>query len=627
MIYYRGNMVKMIKPEQWEPMDGIHLEEAANEVIWSENNTLVVAGPGTGKTELLAQKAGFLFATNRCAYPRKILAISFKRDAAENLRKRVVKRYGNEVKDRFVSLTYDSFAKSILDRFRLALPEGNIPNANYLVNNDDATDRIIEQAFKEEGYSPYVSEIKSSTKRFYEKTIDEINLPLCGDSFGERIWKNLLAGFGGNNSCLTFHMISKLATYIVKTERNVRRAMQLTYSHIFLDEFQDTTDLQYELVKACFLNSFCNITAVGDNKQRIMLWAGARRTVFKDFYNEFHADCKRLIMNHRSAPRLVELQKSMYEVLKDTTVKVETSDKWDVEDGRICLLISKDEKAERDWIIENIKEHMEEGISANEICILCKQKPLVYTEALIKELSDNGISARVENDYQDLLKEPIVELVISIMKLSINVRLPDEWEYVQEETLLMKGVNFNSSIDDYYSIQRDLSNLFENCGAIMCDEEKADIFKRIIKEIVNFYGKDRIKAHYTGYSQGNYLKEVLKKFIRLFDLELDRVLYDWNVAIENFEGINSIPIMTIHKSKGLEYSAVFFIGLEDSAFWNFKNQPEEDRCAFFVALSRAKRFVAFSYCEYRAGKNQRRNEINEFFELLQRPGMAEIIER
>ena len=90
---------------------------------------------------------------------------------------------------------------------------------------------------------------------------------------------------------------------------------------------------------------------------------------------------------------------------------------------------------------------------------------------------------------------------------------------------------------------------------------------------------------------------------------------------------NVVRIMTIHKSKGLEYNAVYFIGLEDSAFWNFRNQPDEDRCTFFVALSRAKASVTFTFCKKRTGMKcpmQRHNAINEFFDLLQRPGIAEV---
>ena len=86
--------------------------------------------------------------------------------------------------------------------------------------------------------------------------------------------------------------------------------------------------------------------------------------------------------------------------------------------------------------------------------------------------------------------------------------------------------------------------------------------------------------------------------------------------------------MTIHKSKGLEYSVVYFVGLEDSAFWKFKQQPGEERCAFFVALSRAKKQVTFTFCKNRESnwKPQTHDDINEFYELLTQPGVAEIIE-
>ena len=58
--------------------------------------------------------------------------------------------------------------------------------------------------------------------------------------------------------------------------------------------------------------------------------------------------------------------------------------------------------------------------------------------------------------------------------------------------------------------------------------------------------------------------------------------------------------MTIHKSKGLEYHTVVFVGFEDSAFWNFRNKPTEESCTFFVAFSRAKNRVVFTFCEHRA---------------------------
>lgn len=110
--------------------------------------------------------------------------------------------------------------------------------------------------------------------------------------------------------------------------------------------------------------------------------------------------------------------------------------------------------------------------------------------------------------------------------------------------------------------------------------------------------------------------------------ELENAEFDWQLALENFEGVHSIPIMTIYKSKGLEYDTVYFVGLEDKAFWNFSQRSEEDRCAFFVALSRAKREVMFTFCKrryYNSQIIQSHKNINEFFELLKTPGIAQII--
>ncbi len=116
-------MMKLIKINEWVPADGMTLEKNADNVATKIENNLVVAGPGAGKTELLAQKACFLLQTNSCKFPHKILAISFKRDAAYNLKERVRLRCGNELASKFDSLTFDSFAKQLVDRFKHALPE------------------------------------------------------------------------------------------------------------------------------------------------------------------------------------------------------------------------------------------------------------------------------------------------------------------------------------------------------------------------------------------------------------------------------------------------------------------------------------------------------------------------
>ena len=283
-----------IGKEDWCPAAGFRLEVEAMDTVINDKNTLVVAGPGAGKTELLAQRACFLLETNTCRYPKKILAISFKKDAADNLKERVELRCGKELASRFESKTYDAFAKEIVDRFKNSLDESYRPSNNYnIAENSD-----VRRAFEIAGLSFRGNQ--TDFNRAYGNKLSINKLPLHTD-FIDKIfidaWNVLLKGNKDNNfeSSLTFEMISRLAEYLIRTNRYIKKAIEMTYSHVFLDEFQDTTSIQYDLVKACFFKTETIITAVGDGKQRIMLWAGARKSIFEDFQNDFLSQKRTLI--------------------------------------------------------------------------------------------------------------------------------------------------------------------------------------------------------------------------------------------------------------------------------------------------------------------------------------------
>ena len=616
--------MRIVAADKWIPCDNIVLEDNAKKAVQTNRNVLVVAGPGAGKTELLAQKACYLFQTNICKDPLKILAISFKKDAAENLKKRVDERCGRDFDSRFVSLTYDAFFKSIVDHFRFALPEDIRPETSYLVEDQD----VIATAFAKAGFNNDQGWNKSRTRKYYEDVISSVKLPFSKSGLGEKVWRLLLKGFDDKKPTLTFKMISILAEYIISTNPKIKKGIQLTYKYVFLDEFQDTTDLQYSIVKECFLSSGSILTAVGDNKQRIMLWAGARKTVFKDFEKDFNAETQKLLMNHRSAPRLVDLQRRMYASLNENGQAVKSSNRWNPDDGEISLLISQNEQEEAVEVAENIYKKILSGTEPSNICILCKQRPETYVTKIVSELSQRGVCARIETDYQDLLKEPIVEILSAFLRLAIDIKNPNEWEMLLISMSEMWGIDSCTDNENYYNMQDELGKEIEYLKSMLPIVTNKREFHDILKHLIGFLGIDRIKAMFPCYEQGKYINEQLTRYQDLLWKEFEVVESNWIQALENFEGKHSVPIMTIHKSKGLEYEVVCFVGLEDSAFWNFRSQPEEDRCAFFVALSRAKKEVMFTFSHYRdRGRYsyQSHNEINEFFELLQEPGVAKII--
>ncbi|MBF0585186.1 MAG: UvrD-helicase domain-containing protein [Magnetococcales bacterium] len=124
----------LIPPERWVPNGVDALEPTAEEVVRGDGSFAVIAGPGAGKTELLAQKAAFLLQTGKCPSPRRILAISFKKDAAKNLGERINKRCRPDQAIRFDSMTFDAYAKGLLDRFRPALHQYWRPTPDYAIH-------------------------------------------------------------------------------------------------------------------------------------------------------------------------------------------------------------------------------------------------------------------------------------------------------------------------------------------------------------------------------------------------------------------------------------------------------------------------------------------------------------
>ena len=162
-----------IKDADWVLKDIQEVEDEAMKVIRnSTEHNLVLAGPGSGKTELLAQKACFLIETGKCS-KKKIIALSFKKDAAKNLQDRVNSRLDLKFRNKFESTTFDAFCKSIVDRFKGTLPNFYRPSDDYEIislNKKEFIAEIKREALGFEGLTSFeLSKIKHSN--FEEKYI------------------------------------------------------------------------------------------------------------------------------------------------------------------------------------------------------------------------------------------------------------------------------------------------------------------------------------------------------------------------------------------------------------------------------------------------------------------------
>jgi len=303
-------------------------------------------------------------------------------------------------------------------------------------------------------------------------------------------------------------MIGRLAGYILHCNPLLVQAVRSTYAYAFLDEFQDTTQVQYDLTSVCFKGSQTIMTAVGDDKQRIMIWAGAVRDAFNIFIDDFAAIPKHLINNYRSVSELVQIQHSISQALspgiRRSVSKVSSSDSTEA-----CrALLFPDDNAEAEYLSCTISEWISENeIPCREVCILVRQTPNRYVDKLIDKLRQSGIKARIESELQDLLAEPITSLLISMLRLIVLKKSPTDWSKVTDFLINTNNVDEDASGE----IEDSLGNFINENRQVMENTEAwtVESVTVILEVITAFLGKDAIQDVYQQYRQGTYFDDLI----------------------------------------------------------------------------------------------------------------------
>ena len=530
----------MIAVEQWSPADGLTLEPnaltAAKEI---DRNLALTAGPGAGKTEMLAQRADFLLRTGMCRYPKRILAISFKVDASQNLKARVSKRCGPELAARFDSHTFHAFAKRIIDRFRLALTGQDALDPDYAVG----------------------------PRRVQRRSI-------------------------------TFNDMMPLAVEIVESNQIARNAIRQTYSHVFLDEFQDCTDVQYQLVKECFQGTSARLTAVGDKKQRIMGWAGALEGIFETYAEDFEAHSLNLYQNFRSAPRLRRVQNAMVHVM-DPPAALDDDD-LPGDAGEIDVLRFGNDNHEANALADAVRGWIEdEDVDPSEIAVLVSKQQNLYGQKLRAALDARGVPFRDEDEVQNLASEPVANLIVDFLLVAAGQRQPAPYRRLLDLVVFGRGLDPEREYQARSRWDRFVADVRQRVAVGETDLVDLDDLQTIVNELLDIVGRDAAVGLSPAYAQGDYLQQQI-------EATTDRAHGllsgggDATAALASFSGDRAVRIMSIHKSKGLEFDTVVVLGVEKQTFWG---EEEAERSAFFVGISRAKHRLVLTVCESRERPN------------------------
>lgn len=414
---------------------------------------------------------------------------------------------------------------------------------------------------------------------------------------------------------------------LFENHEDVRLKYENRFQEVLVDEYQDTNRIQYHLVHL-LTKSKKNLVVVGDIDQSIYGWRGADITNIVDFKKDFPgAQVITLEQNYRSTKRILEAANALIDFNRDRPEK----NLWtDLETGdKIKLFSARNEHAEADYVIRSIEEDLKRGIPAQEIAVLYRTHSL--SSAFENGLVNAGIHYQVYGGQQFYERKEIKD-VLAYLRVLVNPR--DEVSFLRAMVNPKRGLG-DASIERLvnYSRQEGLS-LYE--GALKALEE--EIFpKRMTNPLEDFMAlfvaaRDNLEItepyllaadllEASGYIKMLKESKLVEDQTRLENIQellndiasfhargeggLDEYLL--NVALmtdmDQEERGEPVMLMSLHSAKGLEFTSVYLVGLDEDIFPSYlaleNDELEEERRLCYVAITRAMKKLVITRADTR----------------------------
>ncbi len=606
---------------------------------------LILAGAGAGKTKTIVERVVNIIKNG--IEPENILCVTFTNKAAKEMLSRIIERLREEnlienginyfINKNIPTIkTFHSLGLQILKENGQSL--GFNKNLSILDTND--TLQIIKEILNSLSidtklYEPskirnIISKEKSSsnTPDDYSKKIANYTMEIV-----EKAWR-LYDKELKKRVAVDFDDLIIKTIELLRSNHSVKEFYRKKFKYIHIDEYQDTNNSQYELIKE-LINDEKNICVVGDIDQNIYSWRGANLQNMLNFEKDFPGGKVVLLEeNYRSTQNILNLANNSIEKNKVRFPKNLFTNKETGEPIEICPAF--DEKKEAENIINNIKILLKnENINLKDIAILFRTN---FQSRILEEyfLRANIPYKLLGTKFFDR-KE--IKDIMSYLRFSKNRENITDLKRILEfpkrgfgKTSLLKI--FSNDIKDIsYSLQEKLKetqNLLDKIAKkIENNEDKlSEIIMFTIKEseieeeLMNGSDEDRERLENI-----RELVSIAKKFDNLnaniaFDtfIEEASLRSDQDDDENNIEGVK---LMTIHSAKGLEFDYTFIVGLEQDLFPHINignkkrtaEEEEEERRLFYVAITRAKKKLFLSYAEARTIYGERKINIpSEFLE-------------
>lgn len=577
-------------------------------VVKTDGPLLVLAGAGSGKTKVLTTKIAYLIEQMHIN-PYNILAITFTNKAAREMKDRITNMLGMLANSIQIS-TFHSFGLTIVRENAEKLDL----KSNFTILDSEDSLTIIKKIMKDlninaESVKPkYVKNQISGAK-------NELMSPLEYERFAMteqeknvvEIYKVYQKRLLISNS-VDFDDLLMMPIMLFRKNPDILERYQERFKYILIDEYQDTNEAQYTLVKM-ISSKYKNVCVVGDNDQSIYSFRGANYQNILNFEKDYKsAETIMLEENYRSTKNILKVAN---EVIVNNNKRKDKNLWTENEVGnKVKYYRASDEKDEAIYVTKEIQKLIDEGIPKNEIAVLYRTNAQSRTieEALLRE----NIPYKVIGSFYFYNRKEIKDL-ICYLKLIHNS---------YDDNSLLRVINVPKRGIGDKTIQNITEKATEKniCLYDAIESGKELIFKNkleyIKKEAENCSLTDLIDLilNETGMKEELVKEKTIESEIRLENLEefksitknfeekygiisLDEFLDEISLVADVEEHKNDtdvVTLMTIHSAKGLEFDNVFIIGMEEGIFPHFNsfldaNQIEEERRLCYVAITRAKK--------------------------------------
>ncbi len=579
-------------------------------VLTIDGPLLIVAGAGAGKTKTLTHRIVHLI--HQGIAPEHILAITFTNKAASEMRERTLAMLAKERIEGvpFIS-TFHALGVHILKenarligrtRYFTILDEGD---AVALVKEAIVESNLDPKQYEPRRFKGIISREKGNfvTAAEYRARADGYLSELVAEVWDKYQSKLKAAG------AFDFDDLLLESVLLLKNNESVRKYYQDRFRYVHIDEYQDTNVVQYELGKL-LVGPAENICVVGDTDQNIYSWRGANIRNILHFEKDYpRAKIVLLEENYRSTKIILE---AANEIIKKNNFRIDKK-LFTQKDGgeKIGIYESYDEAAEAGFVAARASAMLERGVKEEDIAVLYRAN--FQSRVLEEGLLLAGIPYQVLGTKFYERKE--VKDILAYIRAALN---PDNLADIKRIiNIPARGIGkvtlvklFSGHKDKLPApMQKKITDFYTLLNSIRVEIDRL-VPSEIVKYVMNHSGIEAMLK--DGTEQDLERLENIKEMVTLaqkYDFMpipegIEKLLEDAALASDQDslrKDTHGIKLMTVHASKGLEFSHVFVVGLEQDLFPHQKRDgasgedSEEERRLFYVALTRAKEKLFLSH--------------------------------